>query len=180
MRRWAILEHHISGNVLSNEALRVFFTSEAIPEPSFQCGSDVASQQETQSWCGEPWAGRAGGFKTGPLAGLVLGKPGLGKWNMDVLKIQLSQMAGLICLEPCVNFAWMLSRTWVPFLGGPQISYCTWTHPFSSVGTTGSASLAELRLAHKSLLRIPWYNCLAHHGKKNQLRSIYSIFLFFR
>lgn len=52
------------------------------------------------------------------------------------------------------------------------------THPFSPVGT-GSGSLAELRLAHELLLCMPWYNCLAHHGRK-QLRSIYSLFLFFR
>lgn len=54
-----ILEHHISGNVLSHEALGVFFTGEDIPEPSLQCGSDVASKRETQSWRGEPWGGAA-------------------------------------------------------------------------------------------------------------------------
>lgn len=43
----------------------------------------------------------------------------------------------------------------VPFLGGPQISYCTQTHLFSAVRVAGSASLAELGLAPDSLLSIP-------------------------
>lgn len=37
-----ILEHHISENVLSNEALRIFFTLGDIAEASSQCGSDLA------------------------------------------------------------------------------------------------------------------------------------------
>lgn len=43
----------------------------------------------------------------------------------------------------------------VPFLRGTQISYCTWTHPFSAGKAAGSASLAELGLVPDSLLSIP-------------------------
>lgn len=103
-------------------------------------------------------------------------------WANQVWVLKYGRFEGSAFPNGRPYLSWTMCKFYldvVTFLGGPQISYCTWRHPFSSVGTTGSGSLAELSLTHKLLLFIPWYNCLAHRGKK-QLRSIYSIFLFFR
>lgn len=72
-----ILEHHISGNVLSNEALRIFFTSGDIAEASSRCGSDLAFLKNAElMWGALTWESWRAARQL-PTAGLLVGNPAL-------------------------------------------------------------------------------------------------------
>jgi len=73
------LEHHISENVLSNEALRIFFNGEDIAKASFWHCSDLAFLGNIcRNDMGSPGLAELEGCKTGATAGLVVGSSGLG------------------------------------------------------------------------------------------------------